>query len=47
VPAAGGLVMAYGIGAIAGPPVAVLSIEFFGAVGLFFSVELLPRVRPG
>ena len=35
VPAAGGLVMAYGIGAIAVPPMAALSIEFFGAVDLF------------
>ncbi len=35
VPAASGLVMAYGIGAIAGPLVAKLSIEFFGAVDLF------------
>ena len=30
-----GLVIAYGIGAIAGPPVAALSIECFGANDLF------------
>lgn len=35
VPAAGGLVMAYGIGAVAGPPLASLSIELLGAGGLF------------
>jgi MFS family permease len=35
VPAAGGLVMAYGIGAVVGPPVAALFIEAFGATGLF------------
>lgn len=35
VPAAGGLVMAYGIGAAVGPPMAALFIEAFGAGGLF------------
>ena len=35
VPAAGGLVMAYGIGAVVGPPVAALFIEAFCAAGLF------------
>ncbi len=35
VPAAGGLVMAYGIGAIAGPLFAAVSIEWLGAKGLF------------
>ncbi len=35
VPAAGGLVMAYGIGAVVGPPVAAVFIEAFGATGLF------------
>jgi MFS family permease len=36
VPAAGGLVMAYGVGALFGPPVAAASMEIFGKQGLFF-----------
>ena len=35
VPAAGGLVMAYGIGAVFGPPAAAACIEALGAGGLF------------
>jgi MFS family permease len=35
MPAAGGLVMAYGLGAIVGPPVAAVTIEWLGAKGLF------------
>ena len=35
VPAAGGLVMAFGIGAIIGPPIAALVVELLGAGGLF------------
>ena len=41
VPAAGGLVMAHGIGAIAGPPMASLCIDIIGTAGLFVFIAFV------
>ncbi len=36
VPATGGFVLSYGVGAIAGPLLAPLSMQYFGSAGLFY-----------
>jgi MFS family permease len=47
VPAAGGLVMAYGIGAVVGPPAASLSMEIFGPAGMFVFCGLVGAAAAG